>query len=131
TDQLELTWGNYGAINQMITLRKMKLLPWDEPKIDKILKKYGYLKRRLKKGRYYFIKKDLPVLAEANIFIIRADLPDDLVYSIAEAIATSAPRIRQSARLFRRFDPKKLWKDVGGPLHPGAEKYYRAAGLMP
>jgi TRAP-type uncharacterized transport system substrate-binding protein len=27
--------------------------------------------------------------------------------------------------------PERMWKDAGVPLHPGAERYYREAGLMP
>jgi TRAP-type uncharacterized transport system substrate-binding protein len=28
-------------------------------------------------------------------------------------------------------DPKMMWRDLGVPLHPGAEKYYKEKGLMP
>ena len=30
----------------------------------------------------------------------------------------------------KAFDPTNGWKDLGAPLHPGAEKYYREKGWM-
>ncbi len=28
-------------------------------------------------------------------------------------------------------DPKEMWKDLGVPLHPGAERYFKENALMP
>lgn len=119
-----------GAITQMITMEKMKLLPWKDSVLDALVQKYSYLKKPIAKGRYYFIKENMNTLAEANILIIRKDLPDDLVYNIAKAICEHPGLIRESSAPFKNFDPRHIAKDVGGPIHPGAVKYYKEMGYI-
>lgn len=119
-----------GAINQMISMTKMKLLPWKEEAIDAMVSKYAYLKKTLPKDRYYFVTRDMPFMGEANVLVIRKDVPDDVAYGIVKGITENADMIRESGATYRTFNPAEMASDVGGPIHPGAVKYYKEKGLL-
>ncbi len=119
-----------GAIVQMVTTNKMRLLPWDEAVIERVCEKYAYSKEVLPAGKYNFVEKDTPCIAESNIVVVRSNMPEELVYNITKAICEHADTIRASGAAYTHFDPRQLVVNVGGPLHPGAEKYYREQGWI-
>lgn len=67
-----------------------------------------------------------------TVLIARADLSDDTAYAITKAIVENAATLQESHGAWRGFDPSKamLPENTGIALHPGAERYYREAGLM-
>ena len=119
-----------GAIVQMVTTNKMRLLPWKESVIDEVCRKYAYDKQILPKGKYDFVEKDTPCMAESNIILVRRDMSDDLVYNITRAICENADTIRASGPTYINFDPRRMVQNVGGAFHPGAERYFREQGWI-
>lgn len=119
-----------GAVVQMITTNDMRLLPWSEAAIDAVCAKYSYDKKTLPRGRYAFVTADTPALAEANIILVRKDMPDELAYGITKAMAENADAVRASGSTYTAFEPRALPTGTGGPLHPGAERYYREQGWL-
>ena len=119
-----------GAVVQMVTTNEMRLLPWREEAIDAVCAQYSYEKKTLPKGKYAFVTDDTPALAEANIILVRKDMADDLAYAIARAIAENVDAMRASGAAYTAFEPGELPSGVGGPLHPGAERYYREQGWL-
>jgi len=118
------------AIVELTTLTKMKMLPIKEEVLDRLQQKHQYVKIRLPKQIHYFVKEDTPHMAEAVIIVVRKGLDDDVVYKLVKAIAEQPDRIRRIHQTYKDFDPKTAWKDLGGPMHPGAEKFYREKGYM-
>lgn len=119
-----------GSIVQMISLTKFKLLPWSEEVLDTMVEKYAYAKLTLPKDRYYFVTEDTPFMGEANMLVIRKDVSDEVAYAIAKGIAENADMIRESGATYRNFDPSEMPLNVGGPIHPGAMKYYKEQGYV-
>jgi len=118
------------AIVELTTLTTMKMLPIKEEVLDRLQQKHQYVKIRLPKQIHYFVKEDTPHMAEAVILVVRKGLDDDVVYKLVKAIAEQPDRIRRIHQTYKDFDPKTAWKDLGGPMHPGAEKFYREKGYM-
>lgn len=74
------------------------------------------------------------------LVLTNAKVPDQIAYTAAkvavedrvggyERLYAGQPDRQRSADI--PVDPKLMWKNVGVPLHPGAVRYYREAGLMP
>jgi TRAP-type uncharacterized transport system substrate-binding protein len=42
----------------------------------------------------------------------------------------SADRIRKLHRSFNSFEPKNMATGFPGPLHPGAERFYKEMGIL-
>ena len=117
------------SINELVTTMKMKMLPIDPAVLEK-LKAEGYVTFVMPKDKYYFVKEDTPHMAEAIILAVRGDLPDDVIYNLTKAISEDPDAIRNVHQTYSIFDPKKAPVAVGGPLHPGAIKYYKEKGLL-
>lgn len=118
------------AIVELTTLTKMKMLPIREDVLDRLQQKHQYVKIRLPKQIHYFVKEETPHMAESVILIVRKGLDDDVVYRLVKAIAEQPDRIRRIHQTYKDFDPKTAWKDLGGPLHPGAERFYKEKGYL-
>jgi len=118
------------AIVDLAFSKKIKMLPVKESVLDALRKKFKYGKGVIPKDSYYFVKEDTPVMTESPIFIVRKDLPDDIVYRITKAICNNPDRIRKSGRTYRSFSPENAWRIFGGPIHPGALRYYREQGWI-
>ena len=118
------------AIVELTTTQKMKMLPIKPAVLDKLRDQHNYVKMTLAKGRYYFVTKDTPHMAEAVILIVQKQLADDTVYKITKAILENPDRIRKIHKTYSEFNPATAWQNLGGPLHPGAEKYYKEKGYL-
>jgi len=115
---------------ELTTTKKMRLLPIQPAALDKLQEKYQYVKANLSKGMYYFVGADTPHMAESVILIARKGLADDVVYRMTKAISSDPDAIRRASKTYQSYNPAQAWRNVGGPLHPGAERFYREAGHM-
>ena len=64
-------------------------------------------------------------------FVTSADVSDELVYAVTKAVFENLDTFKEQHPAFANLDPKKMLTDgISAPLHPGAIKYYKEAGLM-
>jgi TRAP transporter TAXI family solute receptor len=63
--------------------------------------------------------------------LMRADAPDDLVYAVTAALWNEATvrLLANGGPGARPLQPQRALNDLVAPLHPGAARYYREAGL--
>jgi len=112
---------------------KVKVIYFSEDYIDYLIKFYGpgaFVKDVLPKGLYKYITEDYPTVCSSQIIIVRADLPEDLVYHIARLLNEYRALITESVAAFAEYDPTRGFITGGLPFHPGAEKYYREKGYI-
>jgi len=113
------------AIMELTTTVKMRMLPIKESVLDKLKTDHNYVKIILPKNRYYFVEKDTPHMAEVVIIIVQKELSNEVVYNFTKELLENPDRIRKIHKTYSEFDPQTAWQNVGGPLHPGAEKIYK------
>lgn len=67
-----------------------------------------------------------------TVLIANANLSEEIAYNITKTLIENVDELRASHSAFAQFNPEEAWKPetTGIPLHPGAEKYYREAGLI-
>ena len=67
-----------------------------------------------------------------TVLIASASLDEEKAYQITKAIIENAAVLQSSHAAFARFDPAVAAdiSNTGIPLHPGAERYFREAGLI-
>ncbi len=102
------------------------------PSIDRLLSAHAYyLASVIPGGIYEGNAADTPTFGTQTLLVTSARQPDDLAYAVAKAVF-------EDLADFRRLHPA-LWmlkrKDMVPseavmPIHPGALKYYREAGLL-
>lgn len=116
-----------GVITELATGRDVVFLPMSEDKI-KAASKFSYSPHIIKKGVYPKLDRNVPAPGIGVVTVVRAELPDDLVYRITKALVEKGEKVRN----FKpgRFEVETMAKDPPVPLHPGAEKYYRERGML-
>ena len=67
--------------------------------------------------------------ATAAIIITTTKMPDSLAYKIAKIVCENKSELVMAYKGAKAFDPKKA-ASVRLPLHPGARKYYKEAGII-
>jgi TRAP transporter TAXI family solute receptor len=120
------------AIQEASLARKMRILPMDDDLI-KFLESNGLSRGVIPKGSYKDVAnndQDIPTIAMANTIVANAKTPPDVVYQLTKVLLADVPGIRKVHPAFKDFDPKDAVRLANVPLHPGAERAYKEAGLL-
>lgn len=81
-------------------------------------------------GTYDGQDADVPTAAIGNILVTHAGVSDDLAYQMTKLLFENLDRLEASHAAAGAIDPAKATEGLTIPLHPGAERYYREAGLL-
>lgn len=123
------------AVTDLAMARNIKLLPFDKAELATIEKEMnGFTATVYPKDKIPY-KGDFTDLDTALMplsIMVRADLPDDLVYQMTKALAENITDLEHVSSQFKGFDPKSLARDLSpkAVFHPGAEKYYKEKGWL-
>jgi len=124
----ENTYIPANPVMQIQPFRKLKFLSFEE-KHQAYFKKLGFVPHTIPAGSYENQDKPVQTFASGSVMIVNAKVPDEVVYQITKVLVEKADEIRQIPTL-KNWDPAKGIKDLPAPLHPGAEKYFKEAGLL-
>lgn len=109
--------------------RKLKVLPVSDVVLTALNEKYKYGVSFIPGGSYSFIPADTKVFTESPILVVNRKMDEDVAYKLVKAIAENYERIREAGPTYKNFSPEKMSNIIGGPVHPGAAKFYRDIGL--
>lgn len=120
------------AVQEASLARKMKILPMEDDLL-KHLETLGLARGVVPKGSYKDVTnndKDIPTIAMANTIVANAKTDPAAVYEFTKILLGNLEAVRKVHPAFKNFDPKDAVKLANVPLHPGAEKAYKEAGLL-
>jgi uncharacterized protein len=83
-------------------------------------------------GTYRGIDTDVPAFKDAGIWIVRADLDEELVYEMTKAVFGPAgvSAMTMVTPIAAEMGPSTALRSVAFPLHPGAARYWEEVGLQ-
>lgn len=82
-------------------------------------------------GMYRGNDEDVNTFGVGATFVSSTDVPDDVVYEIVKAVFENIDQFRSLHPAFANLDPEQMASaGLSAPLHPGAERYYKEAGLI-
>ncbi len=110
--------------------RDIMLLGFPPEVVEYMYKEYAFVKGEIPAGAYGLTDKPLPSPESPTMMTANAKLAADVVYRVVKVVGENPDRIRKIHDSLKAFDPTTGWKDLGAPLHPGAEKYYREKGWL-
>lgn len=116
-------------IVEVSTRKNMRHLPIRPALLETLKAKYKYGVAVIPKGYYPFVAANTPTMTEPMMLVVRKDAPDNVAQAIAKALSTNADTVRKVHRFFEDFDPAKSCDFSGGPMHPGALKYFKEQGI--
>jgi TRAP transporter TAXI family solute receptor len=74
---------------------------------------------------------DVETFGVGATFVTSADVPEEVVYTVVSAVFENIDQFRSLHPAFANLDPAQMASDgLSAPLHPGAERYFREAGLI-
>jgi TRAP transporter TAXI family solute receptor len=83
----------------------------------------------IKAGTYPGQMKDINTIAQPNFLAVRADLDEEAVYQITKTIYENLPFLNAIHKATKVMALEKALAGLPMPLHPGAAKFYKEAGL--
>ena len=81
-------------------------------------------------GTYTGQDTDVSTAAVTNILVTHADVPEETVYQMTKQMFEGLDAIKAAHAAGRDIDPAHAAENLPIPLHPGAERYYREAGII-
>jgi len=118
------------TVIEIATSRKIKILKLSDELVKFMNEKYSYSIGVIPKGSYDIVEEDLKSPASIASWIINKNVPEDVVYRITKIICENAEKVKNIHPSTVSFDPAQAGFDLGAPLHPGAERYYKEAGYI-
>ena len=120
------------AIRDLAAAIPVRLVPIEGEIVDALKKDFSFYTRgEIPAGSYPGIDSPTPSLGFSALWLVNADIDADLVYAITQSLWHPA-----TAKLLATLDPIgtriRLDRALDGlsvPLHPGAARFYREAGM--
>ena len=90
----------------------------------------AYMRQVIPAGTYEGVDEDCLTIGNAQHLIVSADLDEEFVYQMTKAIVEELDVIGQGHAVYANLTVEDMAQDLGIPMHPGAERYYREIGAI-
>jgi TRAP transporter TAXI family solute receptor len=120
------------AIRDLAAETPIRLIPVEDDILAKMRESStSYRRSVIPSGTYPGISVETPSIGFDALWIVSADAPDDLIYAITKALWNDATQRLLEARdpLGKQVRLQDALDGLSIPLHPGAKRFYREAGL--
>lgn len=102
---------------------------------EEVIKKltgFGWNAATLPANTFKGQTEPIPTVGTTTNLITTDKLPSDAAYAITKAICENREALAKGHAGLKPFNPQLGWRpeNLGLPLHPGAEKYFREKGWM-
>ena len=99
-----------------------------------LLERFPYYKKTLIPVKYYpnmDNDQDVATIGVKATVVASADTPEWMVYGTVKAVAENLDYFKTQLLVFEGLNRAGMLEALSAPIHPGALKYYREAGLAP
>ena len=121
------------AATQIVTVNDMLVLPLPGNVINGMVEKYGWAPAEIPANTFKGQTTPVKTVKAVSNILVNADVPVDIAYIFTKTIMENAEKLPKIHAALSDFDPKKAAEPAlngNCPLHPGAAKYYKEAGLI-
>lgn len=121
-----------GALSEMAATHGFDLLPIDGEAAEKLKKQFGFFAADTIPDEAYKGVKGVKTLAVGAQWVTSAKIDAALVYEVTKALWSDKTRATLDAGHAKGKSIQKTTalSGLGIPLHPGAEKFYKEAGIL-
>ncbi len=81
-------------------------------------------------GTYDGQTEDVSTATVGNFLVTHADVPEETAYQMTKLLFENLPQLAAAHSAANAIDPARALDGMPIDLHPGAERYYREAGLL-
>jgi len=119
------------SIMDLASARDISLIPIADDKFQAMRQlNPGYTKLTIPAGSYPKQTADVQTVGYATHIVARCDLAEDVVYKILKGMVDKKADLAAIAKVMADNTPKTMAEDVGVPMHKGAIRFYKEAGVL-
>ncbi|HEY5633143.1 MAG TPA: TAXI family TRAP transporter solute-binding subunit [Burkholderiaceae bacterium] len=119
------------AIMDLASARDIKIVGIPDDKFQAMRKlNPGYTKLVIPAGSYPKQAQDVQTIGYATHVIARCDLDEAVVYKVLKGMVDNKADLTAIAKAMGATTPKMMAEDIGVPMHKGAVRYYKEAGVL-
>lgn len=121
-----------GSIKEATTSCDSVLVEVSGAAVDKLVSDNDFYRTAtIPGGMYNGTDTDTRTFGVGATFVTSAQVDEKLVYNVVKAVFENFDTFKKLHPAFANLKKEEMIKDgLSAPLHPGAEKYYKEAGLM-
>jgi len=123
-----------GAIKEATAgARKVTIVSIDDPGIGKLIQAKPYYAKAVVPVKFYPTADndaDVPTFGVKATFVTSADVPAEVVYAITKEVFDNFDSFKKLHPAYSVLTKENMLDGLSAPLHPGAEKYFKEAGLI-
>lgn len=121
-----------GAVSELATSAGISLVPISGPEVDTLLEQYSFFSKDTVPAETYKGVGETQTISVAAQWVTSAKQSDDLVYNITKVMWNDASRKALDAghAKGKMITLENATTSLGIPLHPGAERFYKEAGVL-
>ena len=121
-----------GSIKEASTSCDSVLVNVTGPAVDKLVSDNDYYRTAtVPGGMYRGTDTDTQTFGVGATFVTSAKVPEEVIYQVVKAVFENFDDFKKLHPAFANLKKEEMIKDgLSAPLHKGAAKYYKEAGLM-
>ncbi len=121
-----------GTIKESTTSCDSVLVNVTGPEIDKLVKENDYYRTAtIPGGMYRGTDTDTETFGVGATFVTSSKVSEKVIYNVVKAVFENFDQFKKLHPAFNNLKKEEMIKDgLSAPLHKGAVKYYKEAGLM-
>ncbi len=121
-----------GSIQEATTACDSVLVTVDGAEVEKLIADNPfYRSAKIPGGMYRGNDNETATFGVGATFVTSADVSEDAVYTVVKSVMENMEDFKKLHPAFANLDPKEMaTAGLSAPLHPGAMKYYKEAGLI-
>lgn len=89
-----------------------------------------YITATIPAGTYDGQADDVATAAVVNFLVTHEDVPEETVYQMTKLLFENLPTLEAAHAAAKQITLENATQGMPLPLHPGAERYYKEAGIM-
>ncbi len=110
--------------------RKVRFVPIEN--VDSLIEKYPYYTKSTTPIKFYpgtENRADVPTFGVKATLVTSVKVPDDIVYAVTREVFENLEEFKKINPAYEVLSREEMLTGLSAPIHPGAMKYYKEAGL--
>lgn len=119
------------ALQDISTTQDVVFVPMNEPEFKALVEQHPYFAfTDVPAGTYRGQDEAITLFGVKALFVTTEDLAEETAYKVTKAILDNLERFKQTHPALKYLTAEDFLNGLGAPLHPGAERAYKEAGLL-
>jgi uncharacterized protein len=119
------------AIRDISATADVTIVPLDDPELAELIDAFPYYAfATVPADTYGNQPEDITLFGVKALFVTSEDLPEEHAYNIVKAVLDNLQTFQETHPALATLTAEDFVSGLGAPLHPGAERALREAGLL-